>query len=43
MMAPAFATAFGFNGSPLIRLLTIRRIAPETRDAENEDDDDLGI
>ena len=40
MMAPAFATAFGFNGSPLIRLLSIRRSAPEIHDDEDEDGDD---
>ena len=39
MMAPAFATAFGFNGSPLIRLLTIRRSAPENFDDEDADED----
>ena len=43
MMAPAFATAFGFNGSPLIRWLTIRRSVPanfDDEDADQDDDDD---
>ena len=35
MMAPAFATAFGFNGSPLMRLLSIRRSVPEFLEDED--------
>ena len=38
MMALALATAFGFNGSPPMRLLSIRKIAPEIHD----DEDDFG-
>ena len=40
MMAPALATAFGFNGSPPMSLLSIRKSAPGNHnDVEEEDGD----